>query len=77
MGIVEVKMFGAECDNCGERWIDDHNGFVSFTDESSMKQVLEDDDTWWSGDEGIYCPSCFKFDDEGNIIIARTKSQTP
>ena len=67
-------MFGCKCDNCGEQWFDDHNGFAAFTDEISMKNNISDDETWYvdrehNGDNKHYCPKCFIFDDQDNLII--------
>jgi hypothetical protein len=76
MPIKEVIMFGADCDNCGESWIDDHHGFCAFTDESSMQSNLSDDETWYSLDDKCLCPKCFTIDDEDNLIIDPTRTKT-
>lgn len=69
--IQPVTMYGVVCDNCGERWIDENNGYAGFTDEISMGNVINDDDTWHSvyRENKHYCPKCFHIDDDDNLVI--------
>lgn len=69
--IIEKKMYGCKCDNCGEEWADDWNGWIAFTDQSSMDQNVRDDDLWHTTKDGKhYCPNCFCFDDDDNLVIS-------
>lgn len=67
--IYPVTMYAAKCDNCGKEWFDESNCFVAFTDESSMRSVLGDDDHWHTEGDKHYCRDCYSFDDEDNLII--------
>ena len=73
--IHEKIMYGVTCDNCGTEWIDEDNGFVAFTDKSSISEYLSEDYEWHTDNEGNgpdkhYCPKCFGgFDDDDNLII--------
>lgn len=78
--IHPVTFYGATCDNCGKSWFNDHYGWSAMSDESSMKQMLSDDE-WHFGDgqegeEGKhYCPDCFEFDDDDQFILKPVKQQ--
>ncbi len=72
--IIPIAMYGCECDSCGKRWIDDHHGYVAFTDECSMSHQLEDDEEWLVvpgvPNDKHYCPDCVSYDDDtGDAII--------
>lgn len=62
-------MYAAKCDNCGKEWVDEHNGWYAFTDIHSMADNVNNDDEWHNEGDKHYCPSCFSFDDEDNLII--------
>jgi len=72
--IYETKMYSAKCDHCQTKWVDEHTGFVAFTDESFMKDTLLDSD-WIEGggelgkDGEYFCPECFAYDRLGNPIL--------
>ena len=71
-------MYGCECDSCGEKWIDEHQGFAAFTDKSSMKEVIEEDSAWetiadMEGEDFHFCSNCFRYyDDEDRPIFSQT-----
>jgi hypothetical protein len=67
--ITEIKMFGCDCDNCGEVWEDWHSGYIALIDKDSIANRVAEDDEWYSDGNTHYCPKCFKIDDEDNLII--------
>lgn len=69
--IKEIKMFACECDNCGEQWIDDHTGYMAFTDEISMKNNISDDGSWYSNMKQHYCPKCWIIDENDNLVLKK------
>lgn len=74
--IIKVEMFGCTCDNCGERWVDEHNGFAAFTDETSMNNMMGDDTEWYTdhqdkAENKHYCPKCWSFDDDDNLVLRK------
>lgn len=70
--ITKKEMHGCKCDNCGKEWIDEHRGIVAFTDESGIKEALNDDTDWYTDADKHYCPDCFDgFDDEDNLILKK------
>jgi len=69
--IKEVTFYAAYCDICGAHYINEYSGFAAMSDESAMNQDVSDDETWYSGykDGTHYCPDCFTYDAEGEVII--------
>jgi len=68
--IFEKKMYACKCDNCHREWIDDHTGYCAFEDKSRMAENVEDDYDWHTtNDDKHYCPNCYNFDKEDNLII--------
>lgn len=69
--IYPVQMYSCRCDNCGKRWEDEENGYVAYSDESSMELVVGEDDEWleWNGKD--YCGKCWSWD-EGDEVLLRT-----
>ena len=63
-------MYECVCDNCGEAWRDDHNGWCAMTDESSMNSAISEDDGWLEHEGKHYCHKCITgFDDNDKIIL--------
>lgn len=67
--IIEMTMYGCKCDNCGKQWEDEDMGFVAFTDDSGIKSYLDEDGEWHTEDDKHYCPECWSYDDEDNLVI--------
>ena len=71
--IIQIEMFGCQCDNCGKQWMDEHNGFVAFADKNSMENIMGDDTDWYTDreeeEDKHYCPGCFTFDDYDNLVL--------
>src|SRR5664279_2219408 len=71
--ITEEKYYGCVCDNCGEAWFDDHNGYAAFATDDSMAENVSNDEEWHTDHDADptkhYCSKCFKIDDEDNLII--------
>lgn len=76
-------MYGCKCDNCGETWKDEHNGFVAFTDKISMENVLGDEDgEAWHTDRSKtphrhYCDDCWSIDDNDKLILNPDRRTIP
>ena len=65
--IKELTIYTVICDSCGKDSADgtDYAGWndKEFTVECAME------DNWIKEDENHYCPECYGFDDDGEIII--------
>jgi len=67
--IVELKMYGCKCDNCGAQWEDD--GRVAFTDETGMESNVDEDSEWHTEDDKHYCAGCWRYNDEDELEISK------
>ena len=67
--IIPITMFGCTCDGCNEQWFDETNYYIAFTDESSIKDNVSNDETWHTDGDKHYCPACHKIDDDDNLIL--------
>lgn len=66
--IYPETYYCAKCDNCGADWSDDYNGFTAFGDKGQMEDHLNESE-WHSEDDKDYCPDCYHFDDDDNLVI--------
>jgi hypothetical protein len=66
--IYEVKMHGAQCDNCGEAWENSNTGCMAYHDPETIREQIMNDD-WLSEGGKDYCPDCYSYDDEDNLIL--------
>lgn len=72
-------MFGCHCDNCGEPFIDEENGYSVFADETDILNEVRNFETWHTegpfGNEKHYCPDCFSINDKDELAIDMTRSK--
>lgn len=72
--IFPHTLYGATCDRCDKQWEHYHEGWA-YVDENAITEYLSD--AGWSvnelGDDIVYCPGCFSFDDED---VFHVKPQT-
>lgn len=66
--IEKVECVTLSCDNCKKDFVEYHNGFSIFVDENSAYEEASNDD-WFLDGEKCYCPDCYSFDDDENLII--------
>jgi len=64
--IVSEHFYSVKCDNCGKVGASDEGMFWS--DELGAKEEAMDSG-WINGDDKDYCPDCWSYDDEDNLII--------
>jgi hypothetical protein len=70
--IKEVKMYTVCCDNCGRDAFED--GEFSAWSCSSFALECAEDESWIIDEELFdthYCPSCYYYDDEDNLVIKK------
>lgn len=70
----KVECVVLSCDNCGESYTDEHNGFSIFVDENQAHESA-DNDGWYSDNGKYYCPDCHKIDDKDNLILKKLSPQ--
>ena len=67
--ITEKIMFTVICDNCGADACEGTD-YSCWGDKGAAEDVARDDG-WEEINGGHYCPKCFCFDDEDNLIIKK------
>lgn len=70
--IKEVKMYTVVCDNC-KKSADDDTDYSCWNDKNAAKEVASNDN-WITDDDKDYCPNCYSYDDEDNLIIEKLKT---
>jgi len=65
--IKEVKMFTVICDNCGKDVCEGTE--YSAWDEADFVTQIAGESDWHIEGDTHYCPDCFSFDDEDNLVI--------
>ena len=67
--IKELKIFTVICDNCGADAFEgtEHSGY---SDEGFVKEEAIEDG-WKEEEEKHYCPKCYKYDDDDNLVIVK------
>ena len=63
--IDQQTFYAVVCDSCG---MNDGYWF-----EREVVQGIAEDSGWWVGDDGDYCPECWKIDSNGKRVVKRAK----
>ena len=71
MAIKEETMYFMQCDNCGCIW--DNGDYISlYSTKEDTLNGGRDDEFAFDGDKH-YCPKCYTYDDDDNLIIKNKK----
>jgi hypothetical protein len=65
--IKEVTMYTILCDGCGKD-VCDGTEYSAWNDTSYVVDSAIEDN-WHVEDGNHYCPNCFEYDDDDNLII--------
>lgn len=67
--IQKVEMYTVVCDNCG---IDSaaNSEFSCWNDKDYAEDVASESD-WLKDGEKHYCPKCYSYDEDGNVVITK------
>lgn len=71
--IYPITMYAAKCDCCGEE-VKLMGEFAALVDELSVREDLMESGYHTDGNKH-YCPGCWSYDDEDNIVIKPKKEQ--
>ena len=70
---TKVEMFTVTCDNCKKQFEDEYNGYTAWGDFNDAWENASDSD-WMGADfDTHYCPNCYHYDDNDNLIIGNKK----
>ena len=67
----EVIMFTCVCDSCRKQWGDEVVAFADFA--HTWEHASEDN--WIEHKGKHYCPACWCYDDNDNLIFAKNNNQ--
>lgn len=72
MGIYERKVFGIQCNSCGQILLDADDGYCLWSNKDTAVEEAKEED-WVFIDEECYCPNCHGVDseDDDTIIVKR------
>lgn len=71
MSYLTDTFFAVKCDNCGTVH-EDFNGISYWSDKEYALTNVEDAD-WLQNFKNHYCPDCYSFDDDDNLLINKTE----
>lgn len=72
--IIEETFYAIKCDCCG-KIISDCGDFEFWSDKSTaIDYACENGAYLTEDDENIYCPDCYEFDDNDNLVIYKEKN---
>jgi hypothetical protein len=72
--IKEVKMYTVICNNCGSDVCEDAE--YSCWNEISFAENIAMEDDWIKEGDKHYCPDCFTYDDDDNLVIKEKSGST-
>ena len=72
--IKAIEMYTVICDGCGKDSNEDAH-FAAWGCEIYASDVAMEADYISEGDEH-YCPDCYEYDDEDNLILHKTKEDS-
>jgi hypothetical protein len=64
--IIPVECWNVQCDKCGSVY--QSGEYVGWNDKGYAEDCATDDD-WHKEDDSHYCPNCYDFDDEGEVVV--------
>lgn len=65
--LKEVKMYTVVCDNCGKD-VNKDAEYSAWNDKRRAEEVATESD-WIKENDKNYCPNCFTYDDDDNLLI--------
>ena len=72
--IKEITVYTIICDNCGKD-VNKDSGYSGWDDKDYVLDVARESD-WHTEEDSQYCPDCFTYDDDDNIVI-KTENKKP
>jgi len=73
--ILRLDYYTVVCDNCGKQYCDEQNGYSAWNYEHAAMEYASEEG-WLKEDDKHYCPDCYEYDDNDNLIIKPVKSDT-
>ena len=65
--LKEVKMYTVLCDNCGKD-VNKDAEYSAWNEKTFAEDIAMEED-WIKENDNHYCPDCFTYDDDDNLLI--------
>jgi len=65
--IKSIEMFTIVCDNCKKDLCSGHE--YSAWGHAGYVEEMADEDNWHKEDDKHYCPDCYSWDDDDNLVL--------
>lgn len=65
--VKELTMYTVVCDNCGKD-VNEGEEYSCWNDKSFAQDIAMEAD-WLKEEDKHYCPKCFTYDDNDNLVI--------
>ncbi len=75
--IIKEYFYAIECDNCKKVAGSNEHDSAWLPDEDGAKDNAVNGEQWHEEGDKHYCPHCFSFDDEDNLIIKPNSAIVP
>lgn len=72
--VKQVTMFTIICDNCG-RDVNEGQEYSCWNDKGYAEDIAMEAD-WIKEDDKHFCPDCYTYDDDDNLIIKEKSGST-
>lgn len=72
--IITLEYYTVKCDNCGELYSDEYNGYSAWADEIGALEYATESE-WINEGEFHYCPDCYHYDDEDALVLKKQNNQ--
>ncbi|MEK9157712.1 MAG: hypothetical protein AAB638_00835 [Patescibacteria group bacterium] len=66
--IKKVEMYTVVCDNCGKD-VCEGEEYSAWNDSDYAREIATESGWHETDDDKHYCPDCFTFDDNDNLIL--------
>ena len=67
--ILRMDYYTVKCDNCGKIYSDEHSGYSAWNDADGAMEYASESDWIKEDNDTHYCPDCYSYDDEDNLIL--------
>lgn len=69
--IKEITIYTVVCDGCGKD-VNEHADYSGWDNKDFTESIAKESD-WIKEDDNHFCPDCYEYDDDDNLIIKNKK----
>lgn len=68
--IYPIQMYACKCDGCGQDWMDETA--IAYKERDTVQFSLHESGYYTCQDGRTYCPECWSYDDEDNLVFKKS-----